>query len=435
VVIYTAVPRAFLQPIVVGTPPVTIPVVGITADDGAVIDARLASGPVTMTWTDQTLGFPEWTAGLTSDFSSYGPSPELDVKPDIAAPGGGIYSTAPAALGLGAYLTGWGTSFAAPHVVGAVALLLQAPPHTPSSAMRSILQNSAVPGPWFGNPELGFLDTVQKQGAGLLQIDKAILATTHVEPGKLSLGESQAGPAVRTLTITNASDVDVTYDLSHAPALSTGPNRFTPAFTTGFATVAFSTPSVTVPAGGRASVDVTITANPTLPDRSLYDGYLVMTARGNGETTRVPYVGFKGDYQSIRVLAPTTRGFPWLAKRSGSLFFNQPGGSSYSMQGLDVPYLIVHLDHQSRLLRATVESAAGKDWHRAFQFEYMTRSPTASAAFIFAWDGTTSTAQKAFIVPNGDYRLTLTVVKALGDASNPADVETWTSPVITVARP
>jgi hypothetical protein len=193
------------------------------------------------------------------------------VKPDIGAPGGGIYSTWPIALG--GYATGWGTSMASPHVAGAVALLLQARPHTPANAVRSILQSSAVPALWFGNPGLGYLDTVQKQGAGLLHIDRAIVSTTIVEPGKLSLGESQGGPAVRTLTITNASDADVTYDLSHTPALSTGPNTFSLAFTTGFAGVAFSVPSVIVPAGGRASVDVTITANPALPDRSVYDGY------------------------------------------------------------------------------------------------------------------------------------------------------------------
>ena len=433
VVSYVSVPRTFWSPSVAGTPAVTIPVVGITADGGATIDSRLASGSVTMTWTNQTLPFPVWTAGLTSDFSSYGLSPELDVKPDIGAPGYYVYSTWPVAQG--SYATFSGTSMSSPHVAGAVALLLQARPHTPSNAIRSILQNSAIPALWFGNPGLGYLDTVQKQGAGLLQIDRAILSTTIVEPGKLSLGESQGGPAVRTLTITNASDADVTYDLSHTPALSTGPNTFSLSFGTGFASVAFSSPSVTVPAGGRASVDVTIIANAALPDRSVYDGYVIVTARGSGDVTRVAYAGFKGDYQSIRVLTPTTRGFPWLAKRSGTLYFNQPGGASYSMQGIDIPYFIVHLDHQSRLLRATVESASGKDWHRAFQLEYLPRSTSASSAFIFAWDGKTSAAQKTYTVPNGVYTLTITVVKALGDANNPADVETWTSPVITVARP
>jgi hypothetical protein len=38
-------------------------------------------------------------------------------------------------------------------------------------------------------------------------------------------------------------------------------------------------------------------------------------------------------------------------------------------------------------------------------------------------------------VPNGQYVVKITVLKALGDDDNPAHVETWTSPVITIARP
>ena len=56
-----------------------------------------------------------------------------------------------------------------------------------------------------GNPGLGFLDNVHRQGAGMLQIDDAIRRTTRVEPGKLSLGESEAGPATQTLTVTNTA--------------------------------------------------------------------------------------------------------------------------------------------------------------------------------------------------------------------------------------
>jgi hypothetical protein len=42
---------------------------------------------------------------------------------------------------------------------------------------------------------------------------------------------------------------------------------------------------------------------------------------------------------------------------------------------------------------------------------------------------------KEFVVPNGNYVLKLSVLKALGVDGNPADWETWTSPVITIARP
>ena len=47
----------------------------------------------------------------------------------------------------------------------------------------------------------------------------------------------------------------------------------------------------------------------------------------------------------------------------------------------------------------------------------------------------TVAGNKVFFVPNGRYVAKLSVLKALGDESNPAHWETWTSPVITIARP
>jgi len=90
---------------------------------------------------------------------------------------------------------------ASPHVAGGAALMLQAHPKTNLQAMRRILQNSADPAPWSLNPSIGYYDSVHRQGAGMLDIDDAILATTRVEPGKISLGESEYGPVIHTLTI------------------------------------------------------------------------------------------------------------------------------------------------------------------------------------------------------------------------------------------
>jgi len=422
-----------ISPTVAGSPPITIPVVAISDVEGALIDGRLAAGPVKMTWTDQLASFSNATGNLISSFSSYGLAPDLSLKPDIGAPGGYIWSTYP--LEKGGYTSMSGTSMSSPHVAGAVALLLQAKPNTPAPAVRTILQNSADPKPWSGNPRLGFLDQVHRQGAGMLDIDDAILATARIEPGKLALGESQAGPQTRTLTIRNGGPAAVTYDLSHAPALSTGPNTFSPSAFTGFASVAFSAPSVTVPAGGSATVDVTITANPDLPDRSMYGGYIVFTPQGGGQVYRVPYAGFKGDYQSIQALAPTAYGFPWLARLAGTSYTKQADGAVFTLQGDDVPYVLVHLDHQVRLLRLEVFDAKGKAWHRALNEEYVGRNSAATSFFALPFDGTTVQGKKTYEVPNGQYVLKLSVLKALGDPNNPADWETWTSPMFEIARP
>jgi minor extracellular serine protease Vpr len=424
-----------VNPTVAGAVPITIPVVMISQTLGNTIDSRLAAGPVTMTWTDTKGSYENALGGSISDFSSYGLAPDLSLKPDIGAPGGNIYSTYP--LEKGGYTTMGGTSMSSPHVTGAVALLLQAKPKTPAQAVRSILQNYADPKAWWGNPGLGYLDQVHRQGAGMLQIDKAILGTAKVEPGKLSLGESEMGPATRTLTIENKGATAVTYDLTHTPALSTGPNEFTVGATTGFAAVSFSAPSVTVPAGGTASVTVTITANPGLAERSIYGGYIVFAPQGGGQNLRVPYAGLKGDYQSLPILTPTTYGFPWLASVSGASYSKLAEGATFTMQNGDIPYLALHLDHQVRRLRVEVKDAVtGQSWHRAFaDEEYVGKNGTPTGFFGFAFDGTTVNGNKTTVVPNGQYLLVLSVLKPLGDESNPAHWETWTSPSFTIARP
>jgi subtilisin family serine protease len=433
VVIYNNVPGR-LSATVAGTPAVTIPVVTISDAEGVLINGRLAAGAVTMTWTSAVGSFTNPTGNLISSFSSYGMSPDLTLKPDIGAPGGSIRSTYP--LELGGYASISGTSMATPHVAGSVALLLEHSPHTSSQVIRTILQNSADPHAWWGNPGLGLLDNVHRQGAGMLDIDDAILATTRVEPGKLSLGESAAGPSVQTLTIRNDGDADVTYDVSHESALATGPNTFTPSFFNAPASAAFSAASVLVPAHGSATFDVTITANAALADRSLYGGYIVFTPQDDGQTYRVPYAGFKGDYQSIPVMVPTTFGFPWLARLVGTSYVNQPTGGTFTMTGGDIPYFLVHLDHQSRRLRMEVfDAATGRAWHRVLNGDYLPRNSAATSFFALSWDGITTSGNKLWTVPNGSYVVRMTVLKALGDEGNPADVETWTSPTIVIARP
>jgi minor extracellular serine protease Vpr len=424
-----------LNPTVAGPPTITIPVVAVTAADGSLINSRIAADPTTtMTWTSSVVSTPNPTGGLISSFSSYGVSPDLVIKPDLGAPGGSIRSTFP--LEQGAYATLSGTSMSSPHVAGAVALLLQAHPRTSPQQVRNILQNSAEPRLWRGNPALGFLDNVHRQGAGLLKIDRAILATTAVTPGKLSLGESEFGPVTQRLAIANSGTDAVTYDLSHGAALATGPNTFAPSVVNAPATVSFSATSITVPAGGVGLVDVTVTPNSALADRSLYGGYIVVTPEGGGQPVQVPFAGFKGDYQSIQVLAPTPAGYPWLAKTVGTTFANQPAGATFTFVGTDVPNILLHLDHQARRLRFDViDAITGRAWHRAVDDQYDPRNSSATGFFTVPWDGVTVAGKRQYTVPNGQYVIVVSVLKALGDDTNPAHWETWTSPVITIARP
>lgn len=64
----------------------------------------------------------------------------------------------------------------------------------------------------------------------------------------------------------------------------------------------------------------------------------------------------------------------------------------------------------------------------------MARNSTAGGFFAYAWDGTTTSGNKTYTVPNGryHYQVRLSVLEALGDSSNPAHWESWVSPVIQV---
>ncbi len=445
VVLYNNAAGRF-SPTVAGTPPITIPVVAISDAEGVLINNRLAAGPVDMTWTSQAGTFVNPTGGLISSFSSYGLAPDLTLKPDIGAPGGLIRSTYP--LELGGYATISGTSMASPHVAGIAALILEARPNTPSNAMRALLQNSADPKNWWGNPGLGFLDNVHRQGAGMADAPGAINATTKVEPSKLALGESQAGLQTRTLYVENSASSPVTYNLSFVNALSTGQITFTPSFFLSDASVAFGAASLTVPGNSTASVDAMITPA-TGPIGGQYGGYIVLTPQGGGATYRVPFAGYVGDYQTRQVLVPTANNFPRIGRATSCIRVLMPdfeciGGSynliapqTYTMTDIfNSPSLLVHLDHQARRLRMEVfDASTGKAWHRWDDLEYMPRNSTATGFFAFSWDGTTSAGKKTYTVPNGQYVVKVSVLKALGDQTNPAHWETWTSPVITIARP
>lgn len=414
----------------------SVPVVSISLADGLLIQAQ--ANPV-LSWTDRTMPVLLPNGGLISSFSSYGLSPDLALKPDIGAPGGVIYSTYP--LESGGFATLGGTSMAAPHVAGAAALLLQAKPDTPTMAVRSVLQNSADPKVWSGNPGLGFLDNVHRQGAGMVDVDDSITASTYITPGKIATGEGEAGPFTQRLTIHNNGDSAVTYQMSSVNALSTG-GVITPSFFLGNASVTFSSDTITVMAGDSAYIDATITPAST-PVNGQYGGYIVFTPEDEGQLYRVPFAGFVGDYQGIQVLTPTGNGFPWLAQLDQGSFFNCPTGCSYSMQGDDMPWFLIHFDHHARYMEMNILHAHSMKpvhpvFHKTNVLDYLPRNSTTTGFFSFSWDGTRIHSNggkgKTKVVPNGNYVLELKVLKALGDRNNPAHWETWTSPVITLAR-
>ncbi len=419
----------------------SVPVVGISQADGTFLLAQAA--PINMTWTDQQASFSSPTGGLISSFSSYGLAPDLSLKPDIGAPGGNIYSTYP--LELGGYATLGGTSMASPHVAGAAALLLQAQPKLKAKDVRGILQNSADPKDWWGYPGIGYLDNVHRQGAGMLDIDDAIRATTVITPSKIATGEywHVMDPAwVQPMDIKNNSNKPVTYDITYENALSTG-DIITPTFWESDAFVTFSESTITVPKYNKYTIEAYIHAA-TEPVNGIYGGYIVFTPRNGGQVYRVPYAGFVGDYQGIQALTPTANGFPWLALSYLGEFYGPVTGPAdwvYTMVGEDVPFILAHFDHQVELVHIHIFKADGTPVHKtqnyAYAEKYFPRNSTTTSFYSFAWDGNRMSENGKTVkeLPDGKYYLELEVLKAGGDPGNPNHWETWNSPIIEIDRP
>ena len=84
-----------------------------------------------------------------------------------------------------------------------------------------------------------------------------------------------------------------------------------------------------------------------------------------------------------------------------------------------------------------IDVATGKSLNFADDEDFIPRNSAANSFFAFVWDGTTTRRPggRQRIVPNGTYRIDLSILKALGDPRNPAHFERWSSPNITIARP
>jgi hypothetical protein len=110
----------------------------------------------------------------------------------------------------------------------------------------------------------------------------------------------------------------------------------------------------------------------------------------------------------------------------------------FNLASGDVPTIVVQLTSATRNLSAEVYAAQGsvpgKDWHKAFSFDYVPRNASAGGVYLLPFDGTTFNGNKLNTLPAGKYIIVLTALQPLGDPSNPASVETWQSPVFEIRR-
>ncbi|MGK5440210.1 S8 family serine peptidase [Micromonospora sp. URMC 105] len=214
-------------------------------------------------------------AGELAEFSSRGPrTGDAGIKPDISAPGVGIVAARSSTSDLspedesGQYTSLNGTSMAAPHVAGAAAILAQQHPDWTPERIKSTLMAAAQP-----NDAIG----VYEQGAGFLDVARAIRQNVTASPVSVAFERTGAAQQ-RTVTYANSGSSPLTLAVSlDAKDIEGNP---APA-----GLFSLSASSVTVPAGGTATVTVAVQAGADLPDR--YFGGEV-TATGGGEQVQTP---------------------------------------------------------------------------------------------------------------------------------------------------
>jgi len=158
------------------------------------------------------------TAGKISYFSSWGPTPDLRIKPEITAPGGGIYSTAED----NKYQNMSGTSMASPQVAGASAVIKQyireknINVENTADFTKLLLMNTAKPVLYKeGTPYF-----VRQQGSGALDLKNALNTTVIVKAegtnddkadGKLEIKEIGEKKFKAKLTLENFGNEAKTY--------------------------------------------------------------------------------------------------------------------------------------------------------------------------------------------------------------------------------
>lgn len=120
-----------------------------------------------------------------SDFSSWGTTGDLALKPEISAPGGSVYSVKGDVADTNRYKTNSGTSMASPQVAGIGAVvaqyiknnnILQSITHTSRQLNQSLLMASAIP----MKDENGNYYPVLRQGSGLANAEAAINADAYI---------------------------------------------------------------------------------------------------------------------------------------------------------------------------------------------------------------------------------------------------------------
>ncbi|KAL3959629.1 hypothetical protein ACCO45_004746 [Purpureocillium lilacinum] len=377
--------------------------------------------------------------GALSGFTSWGPSWDVDAKPQVGSVGGAIFST-----WVGGYNIASGTSMATPLAAAIMALILQ------------VLENlvSATANPQLWNAASSFADKlapVPQQGGGLIQAYDAAYATTLLDPSSLSFNDTDNLVKKLEFVITNKGSSEVTYNVTHVPALtaytlqkgSAWPQDFPPDLVEDHASLDLSDVTVSLKPGNRKilSVSAQPPANVDSKRLAVWSGYVVINGT-DGTSLSLPYQGVSGSLKSTTVLLPDQAWMSWSNESNRGLYptpdpapanytFTLPPPGTATNDDL-LPMIYYNLAMGSRIVRAdivpmttcppknlTVDDPLGGKYktigqHPSFPLRWNPRGRIRGL-----WDGALNNGQYA---PAGKYKFVFRALRLFTDESK---LENW----------
>lgn len=289
-----------------------IPAAWIKNSDGLkLVSAK--SDEAKVTFTGAMIESESSLKGEMSTFTSFGPTPNLELKPEISAPGGNIYST----INDSKYEVMSGTSMASPHIAGASALVIESLKKNMENlsgralvefAKNTLVSTSKVQlDKEFGQNKVPY--SPRRQGAGVADIQGAInntvLLTGENNKSVVSLKETGDNISFK-LKVKNYGKDLVNYDLYTEGVLAEkivdAEGHFADYIVPG-AETKFSKNSITLNGQAEDSIEVNITLPKNLEKDRFVEGFIHLKDKSNKAPDLViPYMGFYGDWSKPAII-------------------------------------------------------------------------------------------------------------------------------------
>ena len=315
-IIYNNTPAEYIN--MATDPSIQIPVVFVNGNDGENLKANINS--TTVIFNNKIASAPSPTAAEMSDFTSWGPTPDLEFAPQITGPGGNIYST----LNNNRYGNNSGTSMAAPNVSGATALIIQGLKENGINlegrelvefvkksiinTAETLTEKNAL------GQEVPY--SPRRQGSGLIQtknaLDNRVLAVGSNNEATISLKEIKETTEFE-ITLKNYSDTSKNYEVKSLGNVLTAfeanmageemiPTMHFDIALEG-ATLNFSAESIEVPANGEAKVKVTLNIPKDSVTNNFVEGFIRFESKDDKVPSLVvPYMGYYGDWSAETII-------------------------------------------------------------------------------------------------------------------------------------